>query len=90
MRRAAKVDQNQDEIVTALRAAGATVQSLAAIGKGCPDLLASLRGAMFLIEVKRAKGKVNELQAEWHAQWQAKVHVVRTPEDALRVIGVIA
>ncbi len=34
-----RVDDNQREIVKALRAVGACVQSLAEIGQGCPDLL---------------------------------------------------
>lgn len=89
MRRAAKVDSNQEQIVSALRAAGATVQSLAAIGKGCPDLLVAKSGGMWLIEVKSGKGKTNELQAKWHIGWNAPVHVVYGPEEALRVIGAI-
>lgn len=87
MRRAAKVDANQEQVVSALRAAGATVQSLAAVGKGCPDLLVAFRGAMFLMEVKQGKGKVNELQSKWHSDWQADVFVVYGPEEALRVVG---
>lgn len=92
MRRAAKVDANQDAIVSALRAAGASVQSLAPIGRGCPDLLAAFRGGMFLFEVKNRSGKneVNEQQAKWHIEWRAPVHVVRDAEDALRAIGAIA
>jgi Holliday junction resolvase len=84
------VDANQEQIVSALRAAGAGVQSLAAIGKGCPDLLASFRGDMWLMEVKRGKKEPNELQKKWHEAWKADVHVVRGAEDALRVIGAIA
>lgn len=90
MRRAAKVDANQEQIVSALRAAGATVQSLAPIGKGCPDLLVAFRQQMHLMELKQGKGKVNDLQAKWHIQWNAPVHVVYDAEDALKVLGVIA
>lgn len=90
MRRAAKVDANQDAIVSALRAAGASVQSLAPIGKGCPDLLAARMGQMWLFEVKRDKAKPNELQTLWHIAWRAPVYVVRSPDDALRVIGAIS
>lgn len=90
MRRATKVDANQDAIVSALRAAGASVQSLAAIGKGCPDLLAAKGGDMYLFEVKHGKGKPNEMQAKWHIGWNAAVHVVYGPEDALRVIGALS
>lgn len=52
MRRAAKVDSNHGEVVEALRSAGASVQSLAAIGRGCPDLLVGYRGMWLLFEVK--------------------------------------
>lgn len=90
MRRAAKVDANQDAIVSALRAAGASVQSLAPIGKGCPDLLAAFRGQMYLLEVKREKAGPNTLQAKWHEAWRAAVFVVHSPDDALRAIGAIA
>jgi hypothetical protein len=95
MRRAAKVDSNQDQVVTALRVAGATVQSLAAIGKGVPDLLVSFRDAMFLLEVKDG-AKVPSARAltadqvKWHAAWGCPVHVVHTPEEALRAIGAMA
>lgn len=87
MRRAAKVDANQDQVVSALRAAGASVQSLAPIGKGCPDLLVAFRGDMYLMEVKQGKGKVNEMQTKWHGDWKADVYVVYGPEEALQVIG---
>ena len=52
MRRAAKVDANHGEIVEALRAEGASVQSLAGVGAGCPDLAVGLAGMSFLIEIK--------------------------------------
>ena len=47
MRRAARVDRNQAEIVVALRAGGASVQPLHAVGKGVPDLLVGWRGKIF-------------------------------------------
>lgn len=90
MRRAAKVDANQEQIVSALRAVGATVQSLATIGKGCPDILVAFRQQMYLLELKHGKGKANELQKKWHDAWNADVHVVYGPEEALRVVGAIA
>lgn len=89
MRRAAKVDANQDAIVSALRAAGASVQSLAQVGKGCPDLLAGFRGTNFVLEVKREKKNPNDDQARWHSEWRAPVYVVRSPDEALRVIGAL-
>jgi Holliday junction resolvase len=89
VRRAAKVDMTQDQIVSALRAAGATVQSLAQVGKGCPDLLVARRGEMYLIECKTGKAKPNELQQKWHIEWNAPVFVVYGAEDALKAIGAV-
>jgi hypothetical protein len=92
VRRAAKVDGNQAAIVSALEAIGASVQSLAPIGKGCPDLLIARGNSMWLLEVKNPKGKdaVNEAQSKWHIAWRAPVHVVRSVDEALRAIGAMS
>ena len=52
MRFAAKIDRNQKEIVAALRDEGASVFSLASVGKGCPDLLVGCSLETHLVEVK--------------------------------------
>lgn len=44
MRRAAKVDDNQGEIVQALKHTSARIQHLHQLGGGCPDLLVGLGG----------------------------------------------
>jgi hypothetical protein len=51
MRRAAKRDDNEGEIVAALRKAGATVRIITQ-GDGLPDLLVGYRGRTILLEVK--------------------------------------
>ena len=89
MRRAAKVDLNHGEIVKALRALGVSVQSLANIGKGCPDLLAAKGDKAWLIEVKGPKGKLTEDQVEFIANWRGVVHIVRTVDDVLNLVGVV-
>ena len=95
MRRAAKVDQNQDQVVSALRAAGAKVQSLAAVGKGVPDLLCLYEGTFYLIEVKDgqkppSQRKLTEDQVKWHGEWKsAFLGVVENPEEALIYIVAI-
>jgi len=95
MRRAARVDANQDAIVSALRAAGASVQPLSAVGQGCPDLLAGFRGTNYLLECKNgakypAHRRLTADQKEWIPAWRGAVCVVLSPEEALRAIGVIA
>jgi hypothetical protein len=95
MRRAARVDANQEQVVSALRAAGAQVQSLAAIGKGVPDLLVSFRGNLHLLEIKDGKKppsarKLTPDQQTWRQTWGAVVEVVTSPEQALKAIGAMA
>jgi len=95
MRRAAKIDANQDAVVIALRAAGATVQSLAGVGKGVPDLLVGHQGHTLLMEVKDgykspSKRVLTEDQLKWHGEWRGgTLAVVDGPEAALRALGVI-
>lgn len=94
MRRAAKVDRNQAEIVEALRRVGATVEPLHQVGKGCPDLLVGFRGRNILIEVKDWKQppsgrKLTPDQVEWHAGWKGQVAMVEDVDAALAVIGAI-
>ena len=93
--RAAKVDANQIQVVSALRAAGATVQSLAGVGKGVPDLLVGHQGHTLLMEVKDgdkspSQRKLTEDQLKWHREWNGgTLAVVDGPEAALRALRVI-
>lgn len=52
MRRVAKTDSNQPQIVAALRAAGVSVLCLHQLGRGCPDLLLGTRHGNLLLELK--------------------------------------
>lgn len=90
MRRAARVDNNHGEIVAALRAVGASVQSLASIGRGCPDVLCGYRMRHYLLEIKSPGGRLTEDESRWIAGWRAEVHVVDSVEDALEAIGAVA
>jgi Holliday junction resolvase len=77
MRRAAKIDVNQPELVKAFRTLGCSVLSLAAVGKGVPDLLVSIKGITWLVEVKMPKGKETQDQVEFAANWQGCRAIVR-------------
>lgn len=85
--RAAKIDSTHNAIVCALRDVGASVTSLAAVGLGVPDLVVGWRRQNFLLEVKTEKGQLNPYQKAFHSMWNGQVAVVRTPEEALAVIG---
>ena len=95
MRRAAKIDANQTQVVLALQAAGATVQSLAAVGQGVPDLLVGFQGKTLLMEVKDGQKppsarRLTEDQLKWHGAWRrGPLAVVDGVDAALRVLGVL-
>ena len=93
--RAAKIDANHEQVVSALRAAGASVQSLAGVGKGVPDLLVGYQGQTLLMEIKDgfkppSARLLTEDQLRWHQNWRGgALAVVDGPDAALRMIGVI-
>ena len=87
MRRAARVDANQDQIVSALRAAGAYVWII-----GLPvDLLVGHKGHTFLVEIKTdSKKRLTALQADFFENWFGSTLArIDCPEAALRMIGVV-
>lgn len=95
MRRAAKVDANQAEIVAALRAVGATVQPLHAVGQGCPDLLVGYRGQNYLLEVKDGSKppsarKLTPDQVSWHDTWRGRAAVVASVDEAFAAVAIIS
>lgn len=90
-RRFARTDLNHAEIVAALRRAGCSVQSLAAVGNGVPDLLVARNGRLWLMEVKNpkmppSKQGLTEDETRWHIHWNAPVHIVKWPSEALEVV----
>lgn len=84
--RAKRVDTNHADLVAHFRSLGASVQSLAALGKGVPDLLIAVDGINWLVEIKYAKGKETPDQREWFAKWQGGISVVRDKEGAERLV----
>ena len=92
--RAKKVDSNQSAVVKVLRQAGVSVQSLASIGKGCPDLLLGFQGKLYLFEIKdgskfQSQQQLTPDQVKWHSEWTGSpVHVVNSLDGALKALGI--
>ena len=91
--RNAKVDANHQEIVETLRALGASVQSLATVGDGCPDLVVGWRGRNVLLEVKDgakapSRRRLTADERRWHASWCGEVVTVSTVEQATAAVFV--
>lgn len=83
-----KVDDNQRQVVEALRKLGATVQQMHTLGHGCPDLLVSYRGFTCTMEVKDGSKSPSRRvltpdELEWHRRWQGHAFVVESPSAAV-------
>jgi hypothetical protein len=91
--RAAKVDSNHADIVKALRTCGASVQSLATVGDGCPDLAVGVRGITHFVEIKDGNKApsaqaLRESQVAWHSRWNGSpVVVLKSVEMAVNWIN---
>jgi hypothetical protein len=88
MRRAAKRDDNEALIVTALQSAGWTVVRVS--DAGAPDLLVARDGVLTLVEVKGPKGTLTPVQEVAFTKLATAgvlVQVVRSPWEALAAVG---
>ncbi len=88
-----RTDGNHTEIQRVVETVGATWQSLASVGKGCPDCLVGYRGHNYVWEIKNpdqppSKRKLTPDEEAWHAAWGGEVEVIETREDALASLGV--
>ncbi len=80
-------DDNESDIVKALRQVGASVYRLQ--GTGIPDLVVGWCKRTYLLEVKSATGKLTPKQVGFWQAWKGQPPViVRDVGDALRAIGV--
>jgi len=82
-----RVDNNQTQIVKALRDMGCTVEHLHTVGKGCPDIIVGFKARNFLLEIKDGDKKVlTPDQFNWHRLWKGQVNVVTNIDDAKNLI----
>jgi hypothetical protein len=91
MRRANRIDDNQNDIVTALRKAGATVRVISQ-GEGIPDLLVGFRGETILLEVKDGNKPpsartLTPAEKKFFDEWEGGLcMVVKSVEDAIELL----
>ncbi len=91
MRRAARVDANQSEVVDALRKIGASVTPTHQIGNGFVDLVCGFRGKNYLFELKDgtkppSARKLTDDEAIWFGTWKGEAHVVESAEQAIAIL----
>jgi len=82
MRRAAKVDTNQKEIVNLLRRLGYSVRCLHRVGDDFPDIIFA-DDENHIAEIKHGKKKLSEGQLEFQVSWKGPIQNFRSLDDVL-------
>lgn len=94
MRRAAKVDANQAQLVDLLRTAGMSVAVTSSSHDGFPDLVVGYGGISVLVEVKDgAKSpsarQFTPKQTDFHSAFKGAITVIEDEEQALGLVKAI-
>ena len=90
MRRAARRDDNEKEIIAAMRAKGAYVKVIN--DEGLFDLLVSHRGETMLIEVKDgakppSARRLTEAELKFHEEWPgSNLFIITSVEEAIALL----
>jgi Holliday junction resolvase len=93
VRRAAKIDANQKQIVDQLRKCGFTVLHLHTLGKGAPDIAVGAFNKNYFFEIKdaekpKSKKKLTEDEEKFHQTWNGQISIIESIEDALHIINI--
>jgi hypothetical protein len=90
MRRAARRDDNEQDIIKAMRAEGAYVKQIN--DEGLFDLLVSHRGKTLLIEVKDgakppSARRLTEAELKFHEEWPgSNLFIITSVEEAIALL----
>lgn len=102
MRRAARIDANQPQIVNDLRGLGCVVWSTAGVGNGFPDIVVGHKGRNYLFEIKDpekppSKRRLTVKEMDFCSVWEkpgwvtackGQVDTIETVEDAMEIMGI--
>lgn len=91
MRTKARVDENQNEIVEAFRAMGATVLITSQL-KNCFDLLVGYRGVNIIVEVKDgskppSQRKLTDGEKKFRDNWRGgEYYIINSIDEAINLL----
>ena len=91
MRRAARVDDNQKQIVESLRRFGASVYPTHMVGRGFPDIVVGYRGLNYLFEIKDgekvpSKQRLTKDELAFFEMWKGSVYKVTTVDECISIM----
>jgi len=92
MRRKARIDSNQPQIIEVFRALGASVAPTHTLGQGFPDIVVGWRGINLLVEIKDgdkppSRRQLTEDEQRWHDEWRGNVVIVESIADVLALLN---
>lgn len=82
MRRAARTDNNQHELVEALKKIGARCYYI----KEPVDLVVGFRGRTILLEVKGDGKRLTKAQEEFIETWPGEIHIAHDIDEAINAV----
>lgn len=91
MRRAARIDVNQPELVKQIRQCGASVLHVHQL-KNCFDILVGFKGLNFAFEIKdpnksESGKRLTEGEQKFFNEWKGQVNKVESIEEILNIIN---
>ena len=94
MRKKARVDANQKEIVQQLRKLGVSVLHTHQLGRGAPDLVLGYRNDNFLVELKdgnktKSQQKLTPDEIKFQEKWGGNYSVCNSIEQILTIIDYV-
>jgi Holliday junction resolvase len=92
IRRAAKIDDNQNELVALIRAMGVSVAITSAAHDGFTDLVVGFGGITVLVEVKDgskepARRKLTPQQVAFHGSFKGAITVIENEQQAVELVS---
>ena len=91
MRKKARVDANQKEIVQELRKRGISVLHTHQLGKGAPDIIVGYMNSNYLIELKdgnksKSQQRLTKDELDFSLKWRGNYSVCNSLEQILLLI----
>lgn len=91
MRRAARIDDNQREVVEAFRALGCSVLHTHQLGHGAPDIIIALHNETVSIEIKDGTKPLSQRgltpdEIEFHKTWKGRIEIVENVHDVELIV----
>jgi Holliday junction resolvase len=91
MRKKARVDANQKEIVQELRKRGISVLHTHQLGKGAPDIIVGYMNSNYLIELKdgnksKSQQRLTKDELDFSLKWRGNYAVCNSLEQILLLI----